>query len=217
MKLKDFTVEKIPYEDTKPFIKDKHYAGRMPSISYRYGLFNGEDLIGVLTIGKPASNSLCEGICGKEHKEKVFELNRLITIDDLPPNTLSWFVSEVLRDLKPDDLIIVSYADEGMNHHGYVYQATNFIYTGKTPSRTDKYTPKGKHSRHYDSKDNHLRKVRTSKHRYVYFTGKSRKRYKKLLNYGVEEYPKGENKNYILGTKMKAKIINRDTDEVFYE
>lgn len=214
----NFEVKEISYEDTKPFIRDMHYAGRMPSISYRYGLFDSVgSIVGVLTIGKPASNSLCEGVCGKEYKDKVFELNRLITIDGLPKNTLSWFVAKVLRMLKSEDLILVSYADEGMNHHGYIYQATNWIYTGKTPSRTDKYTPKGRHSRHYTDEYTHLRKYRSSKHRYVYFTGHSRKKYRSLLNYEVCDYPKGNNKDYKLGTKMKHKIINRNTNEVFYE
>lgn len=214
----NFKVKEIPHEDCKHMILNMHYASRMPSISYRYGLFNSLDsLVGVLTIGKPASNSLCEGVCGKEYKSKVFELNRLITVDGLPPNTLSWFVGQVLRELKDEDLIIVSYADEGMNHHGFIYQATNWLYTGKTPSRTDKYTPKGKHSRHYTDEHAHLRKHRSSKFRYIYFTGKSRKKYKKLLNYKVIPYPKGNNKNYVLGTKMKTKITNRKTNEVFYE
>ena len=48
-------VREITYEETKPFIMGKHYAKRMPSISYAYGLFDEEDLVGVLTIGKPAS------------------------------------------------------------------------------------------------------------------------------------------------------------------
>ncbi|WBF81098.1 hypothetical protein FMLHJGGC_00045 [Staphylococcus phage BSwM-KMM1] len=64
-----------------------------------------------------------------------------------------------------------------MNHHGYIYQATNFIYTGSTKERTDMYTEGNKHSRHYNEDNKHLRKVRTSKHRYVYFTDK------KILNY----------------------------------
>ncbi|WKV24112.1 acetyltransferase [Bacillus phage PSYJ-YH] len=102
-------VREITYQDTKPFILEKHYAGRMPSVSYAFGLFFGDKLEGVLTIGKPASNSLCEGVCGKEYKDKVYELNRLIVNEGLPKNTLSRFVSECLKRLKYHNLIIVSY------------------------------------------------------------------------------------------------------------
>lgn len=211
--MKVYEVKRITYEETKEFILTKHYAQRMPSITYAFGLFKGGEKVGVLTIGKPASHSLCIGICGAKYSNKVYELNRLITLDGLERNSLSWFVSKCLKDLKQDDLIIVSYADSGMNHNGYIYQATNFIYTGKTRQRTDKYTPGNKHSRHYTEEFNHLRKVRTAKHRYVYFT-----KDKKMINelkYPVLPYPKERNAKYKLGDRMKTKVINTETNEVF--
>jgi len=209
-------IKKVKYSETKDFILKKHYAQRMPSISFSYGLYIDGKLEGVLTIGKPASHSLCIGICGEEHKDRVYELNRLITNDGLPKNSLSRFVSYVLRDLKDEELIIVSYADTGMNHNGYIYQATNFIYTGQTKERTDKYTPSGKHSRHYTDEFNHLRKVRTAKHRYVYFTN-NRKKYIKCLKYPIMEYPKNKNEKYILGDRIKTKIYNKETEQYYYE
>lgn len=216
MKLKDkYKVKRIEYEDTKEYILTKHYAQRMPSISYAFGLFLEDNLVGILTIGKPASHTLCTGILGKEHASKVYELNRLITDDGLEENVLSFFVGRSLRQLKSEDLVIVSYADSGMNHAGYIYQATNFIYTGATKSRTDKYTPTNRHSRHYNNEHNHLRKVRTSKHRYVYFT--KNKDLINELNYPIEPYPKEKNKHYTLGERMKTKVINRKTGESFYQ
>lgn len=211
-----YTVKMIKYEDTKDFILNKHYAQRMPSVTYAYGLFKVSELVGVLTIGKPASHSLCIGICGRDCAEKVYELNRLVVDSGLERNVLSYFVSQVLKQLKQEELIIVSYADTGMNHKGYIYQATNFLYTGATKQRTDKYTPNNTHSRHYTDEFNHLRKVRTSKHRYVYFTNHKRK-YIKLLNYPIQPYPKGENKEYKLGERYRTKIINRRTQEEYYE
>ena len=56
-------------------------------------------------------------------------------------NTLSWFVGQALKLLEIEDLIIVSYADSGMKHCGYIYKATNWIYTGATKERTDNYVP----------------------------------------------------------------------------
>ena len=210
-------VEKINPYLTLDFILNKHYAQRKPPISHAFGLYINNNLEGVLTIGKPASNSLCEGVCGPEHKSKVYELNRLVVNGDLPQNTLSKFVSKCLKMLKNEDLILISYADTGMGHNGYIYQATNWIYTGKTKERTDKYTPKGKHSRHYNNENPHLRKVRTAKHRYIYFTGKSRKKLIAKLNYKVHPYPKESNDRYTLGEAQKTKIINNLTGRVFYE
>lgn len=212
MTLSEYSVKTIAYEETKDFILTKHYAQRMPSISFAYGLFKGTEKVGVLTIGKPASNPLCIGVCGAKHASKVYELNRLITEEDLDKNALSYFVGAVLRDLKSEKLIIVSYADTGAGHNGYIYQATNFIYTGKTKGRTDKYTPGNKHSRHYTEENAHLRKVRTPKHRYIFFTG-DRKKYLKVLNYPIMGYPKKENENYILGTRLKTKVLNKLTGE----
>ncbi len=99
-----------------------------------------------------------------------------------------------------------------MNHNGYIYQATNFLYTGATLERTDKYTEGNKHSRHYSNeKQGNFRKVRTSKHRYVFFATShkpTKKKWLKALNYPILKYPKNENKNYILGNFMETKLIS---------
>lgn len=210
-------VREIEKKASHDFILNKHYAQRLPSISWCFGLFINDSLEGVLTIGKPASNSLCDGVCGVEYKAFVYELNRLIVNEGLPKNTLSFFVSSVLRILKKENLIIVSYADEGAGHQGYIYQATNFLYTGKTKERTDKYTESGKHSRHYDDKNNHLRKFRSSKHRYIYFTGKMKKIFLENLKYETQAYPKGENGRYVLGERLRDKILDKTTGEIFYQ
>jgi hypothetical protein len=151
------------------FLLPKHYSGRKPQITIAFAIKVGGEIKAVCTFGKPASPSLCVGICGVDNSKYVYELNRLCRTDDYD-GYLSSFVSKCLKELKSKNMIIVSYADSGMNHNGYIYQACNFLYTGKTKSRTDKYTEGNKHSRHYDNDNqNGLRKVRTSKHRYVYF------------------------------------------------
>ena len=104
----NFEVKKIQSRDTRDFILNKHYAKRMPSISYAYGLFVNGNLEGVLTIGKPASNSLCKGVCGEEHSKKVYELNRLVINEGFERNTLSWFVGQVLKSLKKKKLLILT-------------------------------------------------------------------------------------------------------------
>lgn len=203
-------IKSIEYSTFKDFILPKHYSGRIPSVSWAFGWYIDDVLVAVCSFGKPASNSLCKGICGDMFSSRVYELNRLCRIDNLSEQ-LSGFVSACLRILKPRNLIIVSYSDTAMSHNGYIYQASNFLYTGKTKQRTDKYTEGNKHSRHYDN-DNQkgLRKVRHSKHRYVYFAMADRK-LKRLafqeLNYSLEPYPKGINKNYILGDYLKPEIV----------
>lgn len=199
----------ISYAQAVEFLLPRHYSGRIPSISYAFGWKIDGELKAVCTFGKPASRNLCDGICGKEYSPKVYELNRLCRTDDLKEQ-LSCFVSACLRRLKLNNIIIVSYSDTGMNHNGYIYQACNFIYTGVTKKRTDKYTEGNKHSRHYAKDDKSvLRKVRTAKHRYVFFCANRREasKMKKNLRYGIEPFPKGENKNYVLGEYQHAEIL----------
>ena len=204
-------IEIIKYDIAVKFLLPKHYSGRIPSISKAFGWFIDSNLVAVCTFGKPASNSLCKGIAGEEHSVSVYELNRLCRIESLK-EPISSFVGACLRRLRSENWIIVSYADSGMNHNGYIYQACNFMYTGATKKRTDKYTEGNKHSRHYDNeKQGTLRKVRSSKHRYVFFCT-SNKRLKKTwakdMNYKTESYPKRENKNYILGDYQLPDIID---------
>jgi hypothetical protein len=196
----NYSVRTITKSDYNEWLLYKHYAKRMPSVSYAFGLFDDKLILkGVLTIGKPASNNLCTGVCGDDNSEFVYELNRLCVDDGLPKNTLSWFLSKCLK-LITSKMIIVSYADTAMSHNGYIYQATNWIYTGATKERTDINTGDGKHSRHYDKTIDYSenRKNRSSKHRYIMFLGSKteRKVFKKALNYKIEQYPKGQNEKY---------------------
>jgi len=119
-----------------------------------------------------------------------------LCVDGIIKIQLSQFVSYCLNELKKHKLIIVSYADTQMGHNGYIYQATNFLYTGATPSRTDKYVEGNKHSRHYKNENQKkLRKVRSSKHRYIFFCAdkRTKKTYISKLNYEIKKYPKGVN------------------------
>jgi hypothetical protein len=201
------TVLPISYKDAIGFLLPKHYSGRKPSITWAFGWYFGSELKAVVTFGKPASNTLCDGLCGVENSKYVYELNRLCRTEDLD-EPLSKFVSACLRRLSSEHLIIVSYSDMAMNHNGYIYQACNFTYTGATKERLEFHVKNG-HSRH-GSKDSDLRQVRSSKHRYVFFATRNRKLKKiwvETLNYVVMPYPKGENKHYILGEYLKPMVV----------
>jgi hypothetical protein len=70
-------VRPVSREATLPLLMKVHYAKRMPSVSFAYGLFEGERLEGVVTYGTPPSAPLRAGICGYEFVPNVLELNRL--------------------------------------------------------------------------------------------------------------------------------------------
>lgn len=200
------TVKRIAYEDTKNFILFIHYARRMPCVQYAFGLFDGDYPypVGVVTYGQPASPPLCKGVAGEENRKNVLELNRLVLYPEYNGgNYASFLVGQSLKML-PHGTFVVSYADWGGWHHvGYVYQATNWLYTGLTKPRTDKYS-EGGHSRHYAEGETR-RQPRTAKHRYVYLVGDKRevKQMRKQLNYPVlDKYPKGDSEHYDLKKPM---------------
>lgn len=212
------TFKSITYQETLQILRTEHYAHRVPSISFAFGLFENDSLQGVLTFGTPASNSLCIGVAGSNYKSSVIELNRLYIRDTISDRTnlASQFIAFGLNYLKPYNKIVVSYADTAMSHNGYVYQATNFLFTGATPSRTDKYTG-SKHSRHYDKEQPEIyRQFRSSKHRYIYITGD--KRFKKEvlnnLKYPILAYPKNVNSNYSVGDTLKVQLLEVATGKI---
>ena len=186
----EYEVVQIPYSATKDWILNIHYAKRMPSISFAYGLYRHDEMVGMVSYGTPASPFLCKGICGEEHKKNVIELNRLVLKDNLP-NEASFLVSRSLK-LLPRPKVVVSYADTAQDHAGIIYQACNFLFTGTTKPRTDMAGKDGKHSRHHLG-DRQNRINRSAKHRYVYFIGskKDKKILRNALRYTIEDtYPK---------------------------
>lgn len=205
-------IQKIASLQAKKIIRHCHYAGdRMPGFKHLFGLFDGIDVLGVCGFSQPASYTLCEGVCGKENKAIVLELSRLVIVGRLRKNLASMLVAGSLQQL-PKPSVVVSYADQNEGHIGYVYQATNWIYTGKGNAEPWWYLPNGKllskTRRHIDTKAaahglgvSDLRKEpKEGKHRYVYFVGNKRQRRElgNRLKYERKPYPKG--KTVKLGT-----------------
>jgi len=192
----DIDVRPIPANEAEPWILAKHYQKRMCMIVHAFGAFRGTDLIGVVTYGVPASPHLCRGICGEEWADKVLELNRLCC--ENTKDTASRLVGRSLQML-PSPSIVVSYADTKQGHVGYVYQATNWIYTGLSAKRLDavKVGEENKHSRgKWGEGFEYVERSR--KHRYIFFVGSKvqRKKLASLLRYDREAYPKGESRRY---------------------
>jgi hypothetical protein len=210
----------IKNEEAYPWLLEKHYAKRIPQIMFAFGLYEDGQIVGVVTYGIPASPSLCMGICGKEYSDKVLELNRLCLMDNYK-NQSSFLIANSIK-LLPKPSIVVSYADTEHGHIGYVYQATNFLYTGLSANRVD-WQVKGLEHKHtktisdgmnLDSMkekygDDFYYVQRSRKHRYIYFHGT--KTDKKILlsklNYEIEPYPKGDSKRYDSGGNVKTQQL----------
>ena len=113
----------------------------------------------------------------------------------------------------PKPLILLSYSDTNFGHHGYIYQATNWIYTGISKGRNtfidsngnevhektvfDRY---GTNQMEKLSKLGFTRLQKLPKHRYFYLLA-DKKELKKmeatlLERYPKQPYPKGDNNRY---------------------
>ena len=100
----------------------------------------------------------------------------------------------------------------GWGHVGYVYQATNWLYTGMTRPRTDIYSA-GKHPSD-SQEDITKRQIRTAKHRYIYLTGNKKEQLKQLRYPVIKDYPKGDSVRYntdnpVPVNNMLGKLIER--------
>lgn len=217
---REYRVIGVKAEETYPALLETHYAKRIPSITHAFGLFDGATPLGYVTYGTPSSAPLREGVAGKENAEIVIELNRLVMLADVA-NGPSHLVGRSLRML-PKPRIIVSYADCGQGHVGYVYQACNFIYTGLSAKRTD-WRIRGREGLHGQSVadisksaagmgrgsraeymrerfgDDFYLEGRSRKHRYIYIVGSKseRARIASQIRYPVCPYPKGESTRYV--------------------
>jgi hypothetical protein len=219
-----FSVVQIPSKEAKPWLLKRHYAHRMCPISYAFGAYKGTELVGVVTYGTPASAPLREGIAGKEWAAHVMELNRLCCVSE--KNMASCLVGQSLRML-PKPSLVVSYADTAQGHVGYIYQATNFIYTGLSAKRTDwkikgrehlygatvadESTGQANRAEWMREKygDDFYLEDRPRKHRYIYLCGDKRQRVamRSALRYTQEQYPKGESRRYDATGEIETQTI----------
>jgi hypothetical protein len=207
----EYKVKSIDNFECKDWLINKHYAHRIPPIEYAFGVYNGQKLEGICTFGTPVSSTLRELFGGY----KLMELNRLVVNDNLPKNTLSYFVGKCIKMI-PKPMVLVSYADTSHNHHGYIYQATNWVYTGLSAEFKD-YMIKGMEHLHNGTimdmsrgQENRVEWLRNKfgdklymlerprKHRYFYFNGSKtdKKKMNQLLKYNIFPYPKGDNIRY---------------------
>ena len=207
-------VSPVNPSESYTWLLNRHYAKRIPPISHAFGLYEGSVVSGVITFGVPVSSTLRGGVAGEGYVKDVLELNRLC-INSANKGAASCLVSNSISQL-PKGKIIVSYADTSMGHVGYVYQASNFIYTGLSAKRSDWKIRGHEHlhsatvadmSRGHENRAEYMRERfgddfyledRPRKHRYIFFHGSKtyKKAARKALLYKVMPYPKGRTQRY---------------------
>lgn len=195
----DYTVKRIPCKTAKEYIIKNHYShGCHNAPSPCYGLFEVDNLIGVLMFATPCSEAVRASVFGRDYKDRVIELHRLHILDVTPKNTESWFISRCLKLLiqdKPHIRAVISFSDLTEGHTGVIYQATNAYYCGQTGKATFYLDADGRLRHPRQNGVNITQKEATrrgwepvkrgNKNRYLFIIGskRERKKYIRLCKY----------------------------------
>ena len=116
-----------------------HYSKAIPkSKLVKLGVWEGEKFIGVIIFGSGASATL-----HRQFNLKHTEVCELVRVALTKPKTpISKMIAIAVRFLHgnaPLLRVVVSFADPNEGHHGGIYQATNWIYTGMSAQTIEYY------------------------------------------------------------------------------
>ncbi len=137
------SVREISSTIAKEIIVKKHYTHAWTACRYSIGIFYREDesnalgdsdkLIGCLVYGFPVGARAATSISESLTKDNVLELTRLYCDDGYGSNIESYAIGQSFKWFRENDpaiKVLISYADNGQEHLGAIYQATNWIYQG---------------------------------------------------------------------------------------
>ena len=116
-------------------IQKYHYSNTLPKLNkYFVGFFLKDELVGVVTLGwGTRPKHTIQRIFPSLDTQDYLEIGRMCMTDDMPRNSESQMLSQLVKWLKvnhPEIKILFTWADGMVGKVGYVYQASNFIYAG---------------------------------------------------------------------------------------
>lgn len=147
-----------------------HYSRCLPCGKlFRIGCWEFNNFIGVIVFGRGASPHLLTKY--KLKRDEGCELVRVaLNKHKTPVSKIVSIALKLLRRSNPGLKLVVSFADPKQNHHGGIYQAGNWIYTGDSNPTIELYVNKRwQHMRggFYQKTANTKRRTMPGKHRYV--------------------------------------------------
>lgn len=204
LKVREMVVAPVSTSDVHEFSRRYHYTSTGGNASWRWGLWHGVTLLGIVAYNLPTRET-CESVFGPEHFDKVWHMGRLALADEAPRNSESRLIAGSLHLIKrdhPNVWGVLTYAATDAGHLGYVYQATNALYTGTggdshyfvdgTGKRRSTYLNGGGVGAARAAEMGWTRHEGGTKHRYVYVLGSKTQRRQRLaqLRLPVLPYPK---------------------------
>lgn len=199
----DMTIAPATTTDCREFAQRYHYTGAADNAMWRWGLWHGMVLYGIVAYNTP-TRSVCESVFGPDHHQHVWHMTRLAMADRSPRNSESRLIAGSIRAIEhthPHVWGILTYAAPSAGHIGYVYQATNALYLGEGGEPhywTDQHGNRrgtylsGRVGLDRGTAMGWTRSVDMPKHRYLYLLGSrtQRRHSRALLRYDVHPYPK---------------------------
>jgi len=126
----ELRVDWASHEAAKYACEHWHYSGCLPAGKIvKVGVWEDGKFIGVILFSRGATPHIASPYQLTQYE--VCELTRIALCGHKTP--VSRVLSIALKFLKrfsPGVRLVVSYADKDQNHHGGIYQATNWVYTG---------------------------------------------------------------------------------------
>jgi hypothetical protein len=118
------------YEAAKYAVEHWHYSRAMaPSGSVRYGAWEDGRFVGAVVFGRGASPTLLPSF-GLDQTEGAELVRVALREHDAWVSQVVSRAVRLLRATNPGLRLLVSFADPARGHHGGIYQAMNWIYTG---------------------------------------------------------------------------------------
>lgn len=137
----------------KAFVEAHHYSGSYPAARFRFGLYEGAELVGVAVFSQPCNDLALRPLPASTDRT---ELGRFVLLDRVKGNGETWFLARAFELLKREGVGgVVSFSDpfprvasDGRvvlrGHVGTIYQAFNGIYLGRARSDTIRLLPDGR-------------------------------------------------------------------------
>jgi hypothetical protein len=116
--------------------KNWHYTQKMPNAGVKFGIWENKIFVGVILFGIGAANATNGKKYGLPEKNAIAELVRVAMRRDhqTPVSKCVSIAIKMLKKQSPNLRMLISFADTEQGHHGGIYQAGNWIYTGVSTS-----------------------------------------------------------------------------------
>jgi hypothetical protein len=126
----DLKIDWATHEAAKYACVNWHYSKCMPAGKLvKVGAWENGKYIGVVLFARGANHNMSKPY--NLGQDECVELARIaLTRHQMPVSKIMALAIKFLKKSNPKLRLVVSYADLDKNHHGGIYQATNWVYEG---------------------------------------------------------------------------------------